>query len=72
MPAKATFYAARNKLNESSGSFVRAKVTKHFNVTELQQPITLTIGNVKVSLPPTMPASYLIQLASYIRHSLVQ
>ncbi|NMM39470.1 IS66 family insertion sequence element accessory protein TnpA [Pseudoalteromonas arctica] len=60
--SKTTFYAARSKLNESSGSFVRAKVTQHVDVTEPQQPITLSINKVKVSLPPTTPASYLGQL----------
>ncbi|MDQ2046057.1 IS66 family insertion sequence element accessory protein TnpB [Pseudoalteromonas sp. B131b] len=60
--SKTTFYAARSKLNASSGSFVRAKVTKHVDVIEQQQSITLTIGKVNVSLPPTMPATYLSQL----------
>ncbi|MDN3380994.1 MULTISPECIES: IS66 family insertion sequence element accessory protein TnpB [unclassified Pseudoalteromonas] len=60
--SKTTFYAARSKLNESSGSFVRAKITKHVDITEQQQPITLTVGKVKVSLPPTTPATYLSQL----------
>ena len=60
--SKTTFYAARSKLNTSSGSFVRAKVTKHVAPTEQQQPIMLTIGCVKISLPPTTPATYLSQL----------
>ncbi|NMM42639.1 IS66 family insertion sequence element accessory protein TnpA [Pseudoalteromonas arctica] len=60
--SKTTFYAARSKRNESSGSFVRAKVTKHVDVIEPQQPITLKVGKVKVSLPPATPASYLGQL----------
>jgi hypothetical protein len=60
--SKTTFYAARSKLNESSGSFVRAKVTKHVDVTEQQQSITLAVGKVNVSLPHTTPASYLCQL----------
>jgi transposase-like protein len=60
--SKTTFYAARSKLNESSGSFVRAKVTKHVDVTEQQQSITLAVGKVNVSLPPTTPVTYLSQL----------
>ncbi len=60
--SKTTFYAARSKLNASSGSFVRAKVIKHVDVTEPQQPITLSISNVKVNLPATTPVSYLSQL----------
>ena len=60
--SKTTCYAARSKLNSSSGSFVHAKVTKHVAPTEQQQPITLAIGNVKISLPPTMHAAYLSQL----------
>ncbi|WP_248291056.1 IS66 family insertion sequence element accessory protein TnpA [Pseudoalteromonas arctica] len=31
--SKTTFYAARSKLNESSGSFVRAKVTKNTSMS---------------------------------------
>lgn len=57
--SKTSFYAARSKLTAASGSFVRAKVTKHVDPTEQQQPIILAIGNVKVSLPSTMPATYL-------------
>ncbi|MBB1471352.1 IS66 family insertion sequence element accessory protein TnpB [Pseudoalteromonas sp. SG41-5] len=60
--SKTTFYAARSKLNASSSSFVQAKVTKHVDPTEPQQPIILTISKVKVSLPHTMPATYLSQL----------
>jgi len=60
--SKTSFYAARSKLNESSGSFVRAKVAKHVDVTEHQLSITLEVGKVNVSLPPTTPASYLGQL----------
>jgi hypothetical protein len=60
--SKSSFYAARGKLNESSGSFVRAKVAKHVDVTEHQLSITLEVGKVNVSLPPTTPASYLGQL----------
>jgi len=59
---KTSFYAARSKLNESSGSFVRAKVAKHLDVTEHQLSITPEVGKVNVSLPPTTPASYLGQL----------
>ena len=60
--SKTTFYAARSKLNASSSRFVQAKVTKHVAPTEPQQPITLAIGSVKISLPPTMPVAYLSQL----------
>ncbi|MBB1303845.1 IS66 family insertion sequence element accessory protein TnpB [Pseudoalteromonas sp. SR44-8] len=60
--SKTSFYAARSKLNESSGSFVRAKVAKHVDVTEHQLSITLEVGKVNVSLPPTTSASYLGQL----------
>ena len=60
--SKTSFYAARSKLNESSGSFVRAKVAKHVDVTEHQLLITLEVGKVNVSLPPTTSASYLDQL----------
>ncbi|MEI8668599.1 MULTISPECIES: IS66 family insertion sequence element accessory protein TnpA [unclassified Pseudoalteromonas] len=60
--SKTSFYAARSKLNTESGSFVRAKVTQHVDVIEQQQSITLAIGNVKISLPPTMPVAYLSQL----------
>jgi len=60
--SKTTFYAARSKLNASSSRFVQAKVTKHAAPTEQQQPITLAIGSVKISLPPTMPVAYLSQL----------
>ena len=60
--SKTSFYAARSKLNASSGSFVRAKVNKHVAPTEQQQPIILAIGNVKISLPPTLPVTYLSQL----------
>jgi hypothetical protein len=60
--SKTTFYAARSKLNASSGSFVRANVTKHVDIIEPQQPIILSISKVKVSLPPTISASYLGQL----------
>lgn len=60
--SKTSFYAARSKLTAASGSFVQAKVTKHIDSTEQQQPIILTISKVKVSLPPTMPATYLGQL----------
>ncbi|MBH0025890.1 IS66 family insertion sequence element accessory protein TnpB [Pseudoalteromonas sp. SWN29] len=60
--SKTTFYAARSKLNASSGSFVRAKVTKPIAPAEQQQPIMLAICSVKISLPPTTPATYLSQL----------
>ncbi|WP_404936439.1 IS66 family insertion sequence element accessory protein TnpB [Pseudoalteromonas sp. SG41-2] len=60
--SKTSFYAARSKLNESSGSFVRAKVAKHVDVTEQLLSITLEVGKVNVSLLPTTPASYLGQL----------
>ena len=60
--SKTSFYAARSKLNESSGRFVRAKVAKHVDVIEQQLSITLEAGKVNVSLPPTTPASYLGQL----------
>ncbi|WP_213611182.1 IS66 family insertion sequence element accessory protein TnpB [Pseudoalteromonas sp.] len=60
--SKTSFYAARSKLNESSVSFVRAKVAKYVDVTEHQLSITLEVGKVNVSLPPTTPASYLGQL----------
>jgi len=60
--SKTAFYAARNKLNAASGRFVRAKVTKHVDVIEPQQPFILTIGKANVSLPPTTPAAYLSQL----------
>ena len=59
---KTSFYAARSKLTAASGSFVRAKVTKHVDPTEQQLSITLEVGKVNVSLPPTTPASYLGQL----------
>ena len=60
--SKTSFYAARSKLNELSGSFVRAKVTKHVDVSEQQLPITLEVDKVKVCLPLATPASYLGQL----------
>ena len=60
--SKTSFHAARSKLTAAFGSFVRAKVTKHIDSTEQQQPITLAIGKVNVSLPPTIPVTYLSQL----------
>lgn len=40
--SKTTIYVARSTFNEVSGSFVRAKVTKHRNIIE-QPPILLAI-----------------------------
>ena len=60
--SKTSFYAAQSKLNAAPGSFIRAKVTKHVDPTEQQQPIILAIGNVKVSLPSTVPVANLSQL----------
>lgn len=60
--SKTTFYAAKNKLKVLPGNFIRAKMTKKSDVIKPQQPITLVVGKVKVSLPPTMPATYLSQL----------
>ncbi|MDN3477004.1 IS66 family insertion sequence element accessory protein TnpB [Pseudoalteromonas sp. APC 3355] len=62
--SKTSFYAARSKLNTESSRFVQAKVTKHVAPTEQQQQqlIMVTIGSVKISLPPTMPVAYLSQL----------
>ena len=60
--SKTTFYAAKNKLKALPGNFVRDKITKQPDVIKPQQPITLTVGKVKVSLPSTTPATYLSQL----------
>ncbi|TMM45792.1 IS66 family insertion sequence element accessory protein TnpA [Colwellia ponticola] len=60
--SKTTFYAAKNKLKALPDNFVRAKITKQPDVIKPQQPITLIVGKVKVSLPPTTPATYLSQL----------
>ena len=59
--SKTTFYAAKNKLKALPGNFVRDKITKQPDVIKPQQPITLTVGKVKVSLPSTTPATYLSQ-----------
>ena len=59
--SKTTFYAARSKLNASSGSFVRAKVTKHVDVIEPQQPIILTAYS-QIPAMVHMPAPYSIVL----------
>ena len=37
-------------------------MTKQPGVIRPQQPLTLMVSKVKVSLPPTMPATYLSQL----------
>jgi hypothetical protein len=60
--SKTTFYAVRNKLEALPGNFVRAKITKQRDVIKQQQPITLTVGIVKVYLPATTSATYLSQL----------
>jgi len=60
--SKTTFYAAKNKLKALPGNFVRAKITKQPDIIKPQQPIPLTVGKVKVSLPSTTPATYLSQL----------
>jgi putative transposase len=60
--SKTTFYAAKNKLKALPGNFVRAKMTKQLDAIKPQQPITLTVGKVTVSFPPTTTATYLSQL----------
>ncbi|AQP98325.1 hypothetical protein B0W48_16425 [Pseudoalteromonas aliena] len=60
--SKTTFYAAKNKLKVLPDNFVRAKITKQSGIIKPQQPITLVVGKVKVSLPSTTPATYLNQL----------
>lgn len=60
--SKTSFYSAKKKLATSSENFVCATVTQHIHHTKHQASILLMIGKIKISLPPTTPASYLSQL----------
>lgn len=57
-----SFYAFKKKLGLTSNSFVRAKVIQQIEFLEEQPSITLTVGKANVSLPATIPATYLAQI----------